>query len=363
MLDLFVIFTSSGIVLWSFQDQQQSSGNPINGLIQDRIIEGYEGAEDTYLYNDRQYVQYSRDNVRNLIFAAVYSKVVAGQVGYVEPLLAGVQRTFGSQFDARDAARKYADYEYDETFESLYKTVQEQQHEQDREAKMRKFEDTKKFVTTVAGSGVTEQEINERTSTNVDKAATELVTATAEQLRKQKLEALKNRKRGGSSKSKKGQTTPHSPNRTSRIEEKPVRMDYSDQAEYTAAEITSEDLARYQQEALQLGEGMGEVDYGTDEDLLGTTEESKATGLFSFFSSLTGSSTLTAEKLAPALDQMKNHLISKNVAADIAEKVSMTFDLFCRASRTHALAQQLLYGAARSRPLKDNCCYSASSSL
>jgi hypothetical protein len=39
MLDLFVIFTSSGIVLWSYHDQQQSSGNPINGLIQDRIIE------------------------------------------------------------------------------------------------------------------------------------------------------------------------------------------------------------------------------------------------------------------------------------------------------------------------------------
>jgi len=50
---------------------------------------------------------------------------------------------------------------------------------------------------------------------------------------------------------------------------------------------------------------MDEVDYGTDEDLLGTTDEGQAKGLFSFFSSLTGSSKLTADKLAPALEQVK----------------------------------------------------------
>jgi hypothetical protein len=70
-------------------------------------------------------------------------------------------------------------------------------------------------------------------------------------------------------------------------------------------------LMLQQQEARQLGEGMDEVDYGTDEDLLGTTEESKATGLFSFFSSLTGTSKLTADKLAPALEQVCSTRVNK----------------------------------------------------
>ena len=44
-------------------------------------------------------------------------------------------------------------------------------------------------------------------------------------------------------------------------------------------------------------------------------------GMFSFFKSLTGGKVISAEMLEPALEKMKEHLITKNVAAEISEKL------------------------------------------
>ena len=43
--------------------------------------------------------------------------------------------------------------------------------------------------------------------------------------------------------------------------------------------------------------------------------------MFSFFKSLTGGKVINAEMLEPALEKMKEHLITKNVAAEISEKL------------------------------------------
>ena len=44
-------------------------------------------------------------------------------------------------------------------------------------------------------------------------------------------------------------------------------------------------------------------------------------GVFSFFKSLTSGKVVTREGMAPVLEKMKEHLIGKNVAADIADKL------------------------------------------
>lgn len=44
-----------------------------------------------------------------------------------------------------------------------------------------------------------------------------------------------------------------------------------------------------------------------------------STGLLSFFKSMTGQKELTAENLEPVMNKMKEHLVNKNVAADIAQ--------------------------------------------
>lgn len=44
-------------------------------------------------------------------------------------------------------------------------------------------------------------------------------------------------------------------------------------------------------------------------------------GMFSFFKSLTGGKTISKEAMEPALERMKDHLVTKNVAVEIAEKL------------------------------------------
>ena len=43
--------------------------------------------------------------------------------------------------------------------------------------------------------------------------------------------------------------------------------------------------------------------------------------MFSFFKNLTGGKTISREAMEPALDKMKDHLVTKNVALEIAEKL------------------------------------------
>jgi signal recognition particle receptor subunit alpha len=43
--------------------------------------------------------------------------------------------------------------------------------------------------------------------------------------------------------------------------------------------------------------------------------------MFSFFKSLTGGKVISGEMLEPALEKMKEHLITKNVAAEISVKL------------------------------------------
>jgi len=60
------------------------------------------------------------------------------------------------------------------------------------------------------------------------------------------------------------------------------------------------------------------------EDDFEEEEEPSRSMLWSAFQSITGTKPLSAEDLAPALQTMRNHLISKNVAVDIADAVCAT---------------------------------------
>ncbi|XP_060599064.1 LOW QUALITY PROTEIN: signal recognition particle receptor subunit alpha-like [Ruditapes philippinarum] len=52
-----------------------------------------------------------------------------------------------------------------------------------------------------------------------------------------------------------------------------------------------------------------------------TSSKKSSGGMFSMFKNLVGSKMLTEEDLAPVLDKFREHLVSKNVAADIAVKL------------------------------------------
>lgn len=69
-----------------------------------------------------------------------------------------------------------------------------------------------------------------------------------------------------------------------------------------------------------------EVESSSEDEIIEEEEEEKPRkaakgGMFSIFKGLVGSKNLTLDDMRPALDKMKDHLIGKNVAVDIAEKL------------------------------------------
>jgi signal recognition particle receptor subunit alpha len=70
-------------------------------------------------------------------------------------------------------------------------------------------------------------------------------------------------------------------------------------------------------------ESSSEDDYDENEVEVQQTNEKPSSngGMFSIFKGLVGSKNLTASDMQPALDKMKDHLITKNVAADISLKL------------------------------------------
>ena len=63
-------------------------------------------------------------------------------------------------------------------------------------------------------------------------------------------------------------------------------------------------------------------------------EQAGGGGMFSFFKNITGQRELTADTLDPVMADMKEHLIKKNVASDIAEHL-------CQSVRTSLLGKKI----------------------
>merc|ERR1712004_514483 len=65
---------------------------------------------------------------------------------------------------------------------------------------------------------------------------------------------------------------------------------------------------------------LGSVDHGDEEEEVGPAVKagSKSGGMFSMFSSLVGSKPLTRDDLSPVLEKLRDNLIGKNVASEVA---------------------------------------------
>lgn len=75
------------------------------------------------------------------------------------------------------------------------------------------------------------------------------------------------------------------------------------------------------------------------------TSSKKSSGMFGMFRGLVGSKELTKENLRPVLDKMSDHLIGKNVASNIAEKLcdSVSVKLEGKVLGTFSCKYNLLY--------------------
>jgi len=94
MLDLFTIFSKSGLVLWYFQGTSQSFTSPVNALIKSVILQERGGLES--FTHEALTLKYKLDNEFELVFVVAYQKFLT--LSYVDKFLSDIQIEFRNKY-------------------------------------------------------------------------------------------------------------------------------------------------------------------------------------------------------------------------------------------------------------------------
>lgn len=143
MLDLFTIVTKGGFVLFQ-KTFAPINGSPVQDLIKNVLIEERAGT-DSYS-KDIYALKWTFANENDLVFVVAYQKIL--QLNYLDELLQTVKRMFLDDY-FKGADDDYASF--GPVFDKVLVQVEEKSTS-NRQRAPRKFENTKKFETSIKGS-------------------------------------------------------------------------------------------------------------------------------------------------------------------------------------------------------------------
>ncbi|KAJ8912650.1 hypothetical protein NQ315_012726 [Exocentrus adspersus] len=351
MLDLFTIFSKGGIVLWCFQTTNQIFTPSVNALIRNIILQ--ERTSVNTFDHDGLALQYKLDNEFDLVFVVAYQKIL--QLSYVDKFLNDIHLEFRDKYKNELSDGKYfIDYDFLDKYNSTLKSAEQWSKQQAKLPKqMKTFEESVKSKKTVASmierkgeekpaKTVKKKEVNfaeEEVYTKISPPSSpksgenglldeDTLAANRAKLAKklQKKEARsKSPKSPPSEKAGKkprvwdlGGTNKDLQN-LERTTDKPedMKSHFTPDTEIVGQmkgvirdlEVESSDEEEYEEEEEEI------------EEVQQKATKSSRGGMFSLLKGLVGSKNLTASDMQPVLEKMKDHLIAKNVAADIAVKL------------------------------------------
>ncbi|XP_050067108.1 signal recognition particle receptor subunit alpha homolog [Anopheles maculipalpis] len=373
MLDLFTIFTKGGIVLWCFRSTNQLFTPSVNALIKSVILQERSGVYD----HDGLSLQYKLDNEFELVFVVAFQKIL--QLSYIDKFLSDVHLEFRDRYknDLRVDNRNYGDFDFSDDFRRILERAEKWGRQQATMPKqMRSYEDSAKSKKTVAsmierkgedkppaggskksvkisekkkveaaeGSDGVESSSPKATGSNGPELGDDLIMES----RKKFAEKMMGKGAGGGGSGGKGsklekQKSPKSPQQQKSGKQMRVwdlggntkdlpNLDRSkDRPEDVKSDFTPND-----QIIGSMRGGIQDLDVESDsednseedeededayEDQRAKKQQSNRGGMFSMFKGLVGSKNLTLDDMQPALDKLRDHLIGKNVASDIAQKL------------------------------------------
>ncbi|KAB0799389.1 hypothetical protein PPYR_07269 [Photinus pyralis] len=348
MLDLFTIFSKGGIVLWCFQSTSQIFTPSINALIKTVILQERTGSNS--FDRDGLTLQYKLDNEFDLVFVVAYQKIL--QLSYVDKFLNDIHLEFRDKYK-NDLTNTtcFREFDFMSTFNETLQAVERWSKSQAKVPKqMKSYEESIKSKKTVAS--MIERKGEDKNKTNKKKLVNFAPDAGVENSKPISPEnnvqngsidedtIANNRlkfamKMGGKKKS----DTKKSPKpEKEKAGKKPRVWELSGSTQdVQSLERTvdkPEDMqSHYTADEEFVGQMKGsikdiEIDSSSEEeDEEEEVQEQKTKkspskgGMFSLFKSLVGSKSLTMDDMKPVLEKMKDHLIMKNVAADIAIKL------------------------------------------
>lgn len=391
MLEFFVIFSKSGIVL--FATVNQSLNQVVDGLVKHVFLEERTGQYQT----DQLQIKYHMDNEFELIFVVGYQKFL--QLSYVDKFLDDIQLAFRdkySDFDLRkilnssfnkqasklakvlkqensfNFSRKpvkssskkqkcleFCDLviddessilEFTSEFGSTYEDCVRNYSTLPKQETMRTFQDSAKSKKTIASMIVQPDQAKEVKSKKVEPAVPTKqagpVVKESENVppgvkppasifaklgsRSGDTKVVKKAKKEPSEPSKKGKAARQWTLSGSNPDEfdfskKPTNAASEAETNVNTASISKNIASTLLPEELETNLEMTDSESSDDEegsndaDIAGKSSKSSYFG--SIWKSISYNKTLTQDDLKPVLDQLRDHLTSKNVAAEIAEKL------------------------------------------
>jgi len=358
MLDFFSIFSKGGILLWCFKDSMLSTVEweaftpTINELIKSVLLQERAGKANYWEKPGGQLaLKYKLDNEFELVFVLGYQKMLA--LAYLDKLLDEIQLRFRDMFlDSLQAGDVFSDFSnFSGEFPKVLRLVEKESViEKIASQKPRSFEESKKSEKSIASMIIKNKDGETRKDSKKDQKKTvkmaeereevEPEVDLDEQVRLENLKKLSMGKRLGKSPKT---TNPKSPKNSKKKsttwdpvlyggkinKDEAARLDRTVGHQPVDGEVTDREevdihLNQFLPNRAVLGKSsvLEDVEYSEEEEEEEETtvqnSRSRGGGMFSMFSSLVGSKPLSREDLAPVLEKLRDNLVGKNVASEVA---------------------------------------------
>ncbi|EDV46094.1 signal recognition particle receptor subunit alpha homolog [Drosophila erecta] len=340
MLDFVVIFTKGGVVLWHSNASGSSFASCINSLIRGVILEE-RNTEAKYFEEDHLAVQFKLDNELDLVYAAIFQKVI--KLNYLDGFLADMQVAFKEKYGD---IRLGDDYDFDREYQRVLGAAEEASAKQVKAPKtMRSYNESQKSKKTVASmiqddKKPVEKRVNIQESPPPSKSQPSSPTTRSmddiiKENRRKLREKLTPTKKTSPSDSKPSKPASEKAGKKPRVwdlggnSKDAVILDRSkDTPEDVQYQNINSELVGTMQGVIRDLDVESDDEADSEEDSSEEQQEEqvqskkiKRGGLLSYFKGIVGAKTMSLADLQPALDKMRDHLISKNVATEIAAKL------------------------------------------
>lgn len=250
MIELFIILSKGGNIIWSYKYQKHQHEYLINQFLQSVFLEG-QGSSGSFLHDKIEF-HWSLDNKYQYIYIVAFQKMF--HISYADELLSIVKDKLGDHPTQPNMTF---------LFQSILSSLEEESN-----SSQRKFEETKKYQNTLQGSKTTPEQLEKKLKDLNIKKQKEKRTWSGK-ISKEEAESLNfGEKESQDSKD---------------IQIKP--MESTELLEFEAPKNEKDNL------------------------------------LNSWFKSLTGEKKIDQDNIKDYLSTMKDHLVQKNVASNIAEKI------------------------------------------
>jgi len=356
MLDFFSIFSKGGILLWCFkgagllQKEWEAFTPTVNELIKSVLLQE-RAVKKSYWEHGQLALKYKMDNEFELVFVIAYQKMFT--LMYLDKLLDEIQLRFRDMFqDNLQSGNFFSDFSgFTTEFSRTLRLVEEESKIEKLSSKKPKtFEESDKSKKTIGSmimnkeqdgnskpkkeskkSVKIEEKVEEVYIQDDDEPIEEDDSTIDEQTRQENLRKLSQKGMG-----KKSPKSPKSP--------KKGKIGTSWDPVQFGGKISKADMANIDRSQGKPGDSP-DVDihldqYVPNKDLVGksatlgsvgsqfsndddkSSENKSGGGMFSMFTNLVGSKAITREDLEPVLAKLRDNLIGKNVASEVAASLT-----------------------------------------